>query len=128
MISFHVLCYWYILQFVFIIFISHTGFVGHHCGVDVDECESDPCQHGSKCVDLVNAYSCECLAGWEGHHCQNNVMCVENPCQNGGKFYCSTSYVSVCIILASFQFVYDLIWEEASIGSIFSEFHDCKIR
>lgn len=59
--------------------------MGHHCHINVDECESDPCLHGH-CVDLINAYRCECNEGWEGHHCQNNIMCVENPCQNGGEF------------------------------------------
>lgn len=81
--TFNSSCSLYInVQYHSIWFVS--GFVGHHCGINVDECESDPCLHGSECIDLVNAYKCDCADGWEGHHCQNNIMCVENPCENGG--------------------------------------------
>ncbi len=31
------------------------GFTGKSCQVDVNECESSPCQHGS-CSDLVSPY------------------------------------------------------------------------
>ena len=37
---------------------------------DINECGSDPCQHGSTCVDYVNGYECLCDYGWTGVHCE----------------------------------------------------------
>lgn len=37
---------------------------------DNNECFSRPCQHGSKCNDLVNDYSCTCLPGYTGKECE----------------------------------------------------------
>lgn len=39
---------------------------GHNCSVDVNECESSPCQNGGNCQDLINSYQCECLDGFRG--------------------------------------------------------------
>lgn len=34
---------------------------------------------------LLSRYRCECDAGWEGRHCeQEKDECSTNPCQNGG--------------------------------------------
>ena len=38
--------------------------------LDIDECASDPCQNAAKCIDDVNGYTCECLAGWTGPLCE----------------------------------------------------------
>ena len=35
---------------------------------DIDECDSDPCEHGS-CTDQVDGYSCSCDAGYAGSNC-----------------------------------------------------------
>lgn len=37
---------------------------------DINECESNPCQHGGLCVDLLNSYQCHCMEGYEGGNCQ----------------------------------------------------------
>lgn len=37
---------------------------------DIDECGSQPCVNGATCNDEVNAYSCTCLAGYTGGHCE----------------------------------------------------------
>ena len=34
--------------------------------LDTDECTSDPCMNGAKCIDVVNGYSCEGTAGLVG--------------------------------------------------------------
>lgn len=39
---------------------------GHNCSVDVNECESSPCQNEGNCQDLINSYQCECLDGFTG--------------------------------------------------------------
>uniref|UniRef100_A0A8B9P8I4 Neurogenic locus notch homolog protein 1 n=1 Tax=Apteryx owenii TaxID=8824 RepID=A0A8B9P8I4_APTOW len=42
---------------------SRSGFNGHLCQFDVDECASTPCKNGAKCLDGPNTYSCECAEG-----------------------------------------------------------------
>ncbi len=37
---------------------------------DVDECAIGPCQNGGQCVDLINAYRCNCAAGYTGRNCE----------------------------------------------------------
>lgn len=39
---------------------------GDECGVDVDECASQPCLNGGRCQDLPNGFQCHCLDGYTG--------------------------------------------------------------
>ena len=41
------------------------------CLVNIDECESDPCQNGGTCNDDVNMYTCTCAPGYTGTHCES---------------------------------------------------------
>ena len=36
----------------------------------ISYCESDPCENGATCEDLINAYSCQCAPGFSGKHCE----------------------------------------------------------
>ena len=38
--------------------------------VDLDECESDPCENGGDCHNGNNAYSCRCMPGYTGTNCE----------------------------------------------------------
>ncbi|KAM6930960.1 protein crumbs homolog 2-like [Xenentodon cancila] len=61
------------------------GFTGENCSVNVDECQSSPCENGSICHDLLNSYQCACPDGFTGTHCEEDIdECDSNPCQNGG--------------------------------------------
>ena len=38
--------------------------------LDINECLSKPCLHGATCIDEVNEYTCTCLPGYTGVHCE----------------------------------------------------------
>ena len=37
--------------------------------LDIDECQSNPCQNGGNCVDGVNSFTCTCADGYTGTVC-----------------------------------------------------------
>ena len=38
--------------------------------VDVSACDSNPCQNGGECFDLLDGYRCECEDVYNGLHCE----------------------------------------------------------
>ena len=70
-----------------------------NCDIDVDECDSSPCQNGATCSHSAgdrslahHAYHCECPPGWGGHECHMDFAeCQSNPCANGGTCVDSTA-------------------------------------
>ena len=44
------------------------------CISDIDECDSEPCQHGGVCTNLVDSYSCDCPNGYDGDDCENGSI------------------------------------------------------
>ena len=38
--------------------------------LDIDDCESSPCQNGGTCIDEVNYYTCICNPGYIGPDCE----------------------------------------------------------
>ncbi|KAM4695997.1 protein crumbs homolog 2 [Rhinophrynus dorsalis] len=62
-----------------------TGWEGHLCELNIDDCKSNPCIHGS-CADLEADYQCSCVAGYTGRNCESNVDdCQHHLCLNGGS-------------------------------------------
>ena len=44
----------------------------------IDECADDPCQNNGTCIDGVGEYTCNCLPGYEGDSCENEVVNLVN--------------------------------------------------
>jgi hypothetical protein len=63
------------------------GYSGPHCGTDINECSSNPCNSGT-CTDHVARYSCKCNRGYTGVQCNRSTnSCDSTPCSNGGRCY-----------------------------------------
>ncbi|XP_074046823.1 sushi, nidogen and EGF-like domain-containing protein 1 isoform X1 [Macrotis lagotis] len=63
-----------------------AGFTGKKCHLDVNECDSDPCQNGGTCTHGINSFSCQCLPGFKGPTCGTvESPCDAKDCQNGGE-------------------------------------------
>ncbi|XP_053622099.1 cubilin homolog [Plodia interpunctella] len=61
----------------------------HGCYVSTDNstmsCENDPCGPHGRCHKLRQGYTCYCLRGFSGAHCDVQAeSCAINPCKNGG--------------------------------------------
>ena len=39
---------------------------------DIDDCASVTCNNGGTCKDGVNTYSCQCVPGYQGIHCETS--------------------------------------------------------
>lgn len=56
------------------------------CETNIDDCVENECKNGSKCVDGVNAYTCDCAPGYRGRFCDEKFewcsSAALNPCAN----------------------------------------------
>lgn len=61
-------------------------------------CCPDPCHNGGSCSDSVGTFFCECLAGFRGPKCEEDINeCASNPCKNGANCTdCVNSYTCTC--------------------------------
>ncbi|XP_062845304.1 lactadherin-like isoform X2 [Trichomycterus rosablanca] len=50
------------------------GFEGTNCQINVNDCDTQPCQHGGACRDLDGDYVCQCLSPYVGKQCQ--LSCI----------------------------------------------------
>uniref|UniRef100_A0A3B4ZPW9 Protein crumbs homolog 1-like n=1 Tax=Stegastes partitus TaxID=144197 RepID=A0A3B4ZPW9_9TELE len=73
----------------------------------VDLCSPNPCQNRAICRIRGDGYSCFCVPGFQGAHCQIDVNeCASEPCSNGatcvdrvGSFscLCSPGFTGECL-------------------------------
>lgn len=59
---------------------------------------SDPCHNGGSCTDGVNTAFCDCLPGFQGPFCEEDINeCASNPCRHGANCTdCVDSYTCTC--------------------------------
>ena len=46
---------------------------------DENNCLPNPCHNGGKCIDGINDYTCECVAGYLGKNCSVGECVGVNP-------------------------------------------------
>lgn len=62
-----------------------AGFTGRNCEVNIDECQTAPCENNGTCIDQVNGYRCNCRQGFSDVNCSTNVDdCKSSLCRNNG--------------------------------------------
>ncbi|KAJ7332389.1 hypothetical protein JRQ81_014569 [Phrynocephalus forsythii] len=63
--------------------ICAEGYTGTHCGINIDDCASNPCVHGN-CSDGIASYNCVCDPGYTGARCEEDIDdCRGHLCANG---------------------------------------------
>ena len=89
------------IQVIFSIFMMIYLCRLSSCEVDVDECESNPCQNNATCDNLIGRYECNCTEDFVGVDCQNPrlVTCANVPCLRG---QCSDVYDPVTELANNF--------------------------
>ncbi|XP_035672714.1 von Willebrand factor D and EGF domain-containing protein-like isoform X2 [Branchiostoma floridae] len=60
-----------------------TGFTGQMCDVDVDECLSNPCDHGV-CINTIGGFQCHCEQYYTGPLCDQETPCFSYRCPDNG--------------------------------------------
>ena len=46
--------------------------------IEIDECDSIPCQNGGTCNDYINFYNCSCQPGYDGVNCETGIIAIFN--------------------------------------------------
>uniref|UniRef100_UPI003AAC0E98 protein eyes shut homolog n=1 Tax=Centroberyx gerrardi TaxID=166262 RepID=UPI003AAC0E98 len=59
--------------------ICPLGFTGTHCQTEINECDSNPCQHNGTCSDLAGYYKCQCPTGFLGEDCEVDIDACALP-------------------------------------------------
>ncbi|XP_022787244.1 protein eyes shut-like [Stylophora pistillata] len=64
-----------------------NGFTGDgKTCIDIDDCMNHRCSNSGSCVDGLNNYTCNCLEGYTGNHCEIDIdRCVNHTCLNGAS-------------------------------------------
>ena len=54
--------------------------------LEIDNCASNPCNNGGRCFSVKDDYECECLDGFSGKNCDDEVsQCLSNPCYSNAR-------------------------------------------
>lgn len=44
------------------------------CLPDIDECTTNPCSNGARCVNIDGSYVCNCPSGWTASLCTIGLL------------------------------------------------------
>ncbi|CAH1802347.1 unnamed protein product [Owenia fusiformis] len=67
------------------------------CVDDIDDCHHSLCKNSGSCIDGVDSYSCNCVAGYTGSLCESELNeCLSSPCQNGECNDAFNNYICTC--------------------------------
>ena len=77
-----------------VVCLCSSGYTGAVCEENIDNCVPNPCLNGGECIDgLVNEFTCNCTADWNGTLCD---LCTLENCAN-----CTAnenqSFAAVCV-------------------------------
>ena len=50
--------------------------------LDIDECQSQPCQNGGTCVGDIDSYNCNCLQFYTGRNCEIGNIVYDRKIEN----------------------------------------------
>jgi hypothetical protein len=74
--------------------LSSISISGKNCDVNINECKSNPCEHG-QCIDEINSYRCVCDLPYTGKNCKIEMNpCSPNLCKNGAQCVALPNYES----------------------------------
>jgi len=59
------------------IIMAHPQHATPKICAEIDECESNPCQHGGTCMDRLYGYTCACKPSYDGDHCENKSVTLQ---------------------------------------------------
>lgn len=72
-----------------------SGYTGHDCGEDVDECSQvNECSEHACCHNTAGSYYCKCREGYygDGYTCEKLEFSIESTILSGNKYYRSHLY------------------------------------
>ncbi len=65
------------LLYIYIFSSCYAGYAGTNCEIDINECQSQPCQNNGVCITpYPNMYACQCRTNYVGSQCQ----ILSDPC------------------------------------------------
>ena len=68
---------------------------------DIDECASGPCSNGGACTDLVDRFTCDCVAGYDGITCDSGKLYIKSKqvtFLHQNTFKVKKKYITCCFL------------------------------
>ncbi len=66
-----------------------------------DPCHPDPCNNGALCQVMGNTYTCDCIAGFTGTDCSEDI----DECSNGSKLRIHETLIFIYYNISTFELI-----------------------